>query len=83
MEIDTGDQDVNTGYYELIGLVTHKGLSAKSGHYIGYAKDPKFGWLKYDDDLVSDVTDDDIKKLYGGGLFVGSLYIFHTLTHEN
>jgi len=56
-----------SGYYELMGLVTHKGLSANSGHYIGYVKDVKRGWLKFDDDIVTEVPEDDIKKLYGGG----------------
>ena len=26
---------LDTGFYELKGVVTHKGLSADSGHYIG------------------------------------------------
>jgi len=56
-----------TGFYELVGLVTHKGLSANSGHYIGYAKDAKRGWIKYDDEVVTEVSPDEVKKLYGGG----------------
>lgn len=28
----------NTGLYELVGIVTHKGASANSGHYIGFVK---------------------------------------------
>jgi ubiquitin carboxyl-terminal hydrolase 14 len=68
MEVDSdiADGDLETGMYELVGLVTHKGLSANSGHYIGYAKH-KQGWVKFDDDVVSPATADDITKLYGGG----------------
>ncbi|ETO34143.1 ubiquitin specific protease 14-like isoform 1 [Reticulomyxa filosa] len=65
MDVDPSSNE--SGYYELIGLVTHKGLSANSGHYIGYVKDPKRGWLKFDDEVVTEVSADDIKKLYGGG----------------
>lgn len=65
MELDDGLDE--SGFYELIGLITHKGLSANSGHYIGYSKDTKRGWLKFDDDVVTEVKEDDIKKLYGGG----------------
>jgi len=73
MEIDEKEEEkvdlskLESGYYELIGLITHKGLGANSGHYIGYAKDSKRGWIKYDDDVVSSVKDDEIKTLYGGG----------------
>merc|ERR1719461_2824013 len=30
-----------TGWYRIVGLVTHKGQSAASGHYIGYAREPQ------------------------------------------
>jgi len=59
-----------TGYYELCGIVTHKGRSANSGHYIGYALDSaRNKWMKYDDDEVTEIKADDIKQLYGGGDF--------------
>lgn len=57
-----------TGEYELVGVVTHKGRGANSGHYIGYGKDPKTGkWMKYDDDVVTEIKKEDIQSLYGGG----------------
>ena len=36
-----------TGLYELIGIVTHKGAEADSGHYIGFVKKSAFYPVKY------------------------------------
>jgi len=59
-----------TGEYELVGVVTHKGRGANSGHYIGYSKNLKTNrWMKFDDDDVTEVKDEDIVALYGGGDF--------------
>lgn len=58
-----------TGLYSLHSIVTHKGRSADSGHYIGWvrqADNPNF-WWKYDDDEVSEVDTDEIMRLKGGG----------------
>lgn len=57
----------STGWYELCGVVTHKGKTADSGHYIGWVKESDDRWIKYDDDQVTQVSEDDIKKLSGGG----------------
>ncbi|KZT50946.1 cysteine proteinase [Calocera cornea HHB12733] len=72
-----------TGLYELVALVTHKGASADSGHYIGWVRKdavnkPTGGsvddqeterdvWYKFDDDKVSTVDKDKITQLDGGG----------------
>ncbi|BEI82925.1 hypothetical protein CcaverHIS002_0307930 [Cutaneotrichosporon cavernicola] len=64
----------SSGMYELCAMVTHKGASADSGHYIGWAR--KEGgfvpsgeeeWYKFDDDKVSEVTADKITSMDGGG----------------
>ena len=57
------------GRYELIGLITHQGRSADSGHYIGWARSEKDlnKWHKFDDQNVTPVTEDEIKQLAGGG----------------
>jgi ubiquitin carboxyl-terminal hydrolase 14 len=58
----------NQGQYELVSVITHIGRSADSGHYISWTKDSDHGfWWKYDDDKVSLVTEEEIKKLDGGG----------------
>jgi len=77
----TDDEEIKlskpTGYYRIVGLVTHKGQSANSGHYIGYAREPavkacgsKKGqparWLKFDDEYTSEVDDAHMQQLYGG-----------------
>mmetsp|Transcript_57324 Transcript_57324/g.51611 ORF Transcript_57324/g.51611 Transcript_57324/m.51611 type:complete len:241 (-) Transcript_57324:90-812(-) len=90
---DNNDNDIEiddkmelfSGYYELCGIVTHKGRSANSGHYIGYAKDKKRNkWLKYDDEDVTEIKSDDIKQLYGGGDFqMGVLVIYRRMEIED
>eukprot|EP01083_Nonionella_stella_P076193 207487_1 len=76
--MDVDEEDVNranneneqffTGYYELCAIVTHKGRSANSGHYIGYSKDSaRNKWLKYDDEDVTEIKPEEVKQLYGGG----------------
>eukprot|EP01084_Bolivina_argentea_P093442 168054_1 len=69
MDIDNDNNEILfTGFYELCGIITHKGRSANSGHYIGYSKDSaRNKWLKYDDEDVTEINIDDIKQLYGGG----------------
>jgi ubiquitin carboxyl-terminal hydrolase 14 len=38
-----------------------------AGHYISWVKKGSNEWLKYDDDKVSIVKDEDIQRLDGGG----------------
>ena len=58
---------LDTGNYHLIGVVSHKGRSADSGHYVGWVHKQDDDWLKYDDDIVTKVSTEDIMKLRGGG----------------
>uniref|UniRef100_A0A7S1CA16 ubiquitinyl hydrolase 1 n=1 Tax=Bicosoecida sp. CB-2014 TaxID=1486930 RepID=A0A7S1CA16_9STRA len=55
------------GYYELAGVVTHKGRSADSGHYMGWVRQKGDDWLCFDDDEVSQCKTEDIAVLKGGG----------------
>lgn len=57
------------GEYELMGVVTHKGRSADSGHYIGWVRQAPESdyWWKYDDDVVTEITTPEILNLKGGG----------------
>jgi len=57
----------STAWYELCGVITHKGRSADSGHYVSWVKQNDNRWMCFDDDKVSEVTENDIKKLQGGG----------------
>ncbi len=72
-----------SGQYELVAVLTHVGRGANSGHYIGWSKqETSDNWCtcssyvffyilyyigKFDDDKVSQVSQEDITKLEGGG----------------
>lgn len=67
---DTGSfsKDKETGLYELFGIVTHKGRSADSGHYMAYVRQSNSNsWWLFDDDKVSETTSEEVLKLKGGG----------------
>lgn len=63
--------------YELCALVTHKGASADSGHYIGWTRKDdgnevpvppeEHSWYCFDDDKVSIVDTNRVLNLNGGG----------------
>ncbi|XP_055919410.1 ubiquitin carboxyl-terminal hydrolase 14 [Eupeodes corollae] len=57
----------NSGYYTLQAVLTHKGRSSSSGHYVGWVRQGSDTWMKFDDDVVSAVTTEDILRLSGGG----------------
>ncbi|KAF5301645.1 hypothetical protein FQA39_LY10692 [Lamprigera yunnana] len=65
IENDVGSN--NSGYYTLQAVLTHKGRSSSSGHYVGWIRHAKDNWYKCDDDTVSPVPTEDILKLSGGG----------------
>lgn len=56
----------NSGFYELRAVLTHKGRSSASGHYVAWIKKEE-QWFKCDDDLVEPVDSEEIMRLSGGG----------------
>ncbi|KAI0560098.1 Ubiquitinyl hydrolase 1 [Gracilaria domingensis] len=56
-----------SGNYELCAVLTHQGRAADAGHYVAWVKDAGSKWYKFDDDKVSIQTEEDVKKLSGGG----------------
>lgn len=63
-----GDRGSNSsGYYCLQAVLTHKGRSSNSGHYVGWVRQKGDTWLMCDDDEVSPVHEEDVLKLSGGG----------------
>jgi ubiquitin carboxyl-terminal hydrolase 14 len=58
-----------TGCYELHSVVTHKGRSADSGHYMGYVRQGSSNqwWCFNDEKVLTDVTTADVLLLCGGG----------------
>jgi len=57
----------NSGYYELQAILTHKGRSSNSGHYVAWVKHKTDTWIECNDDDVRPVHVDDVMKLSGGG----------------
>ncbi|KAE9418193.1 hypothetical protein Angca_009008 [Angiostrongylus cantonensis] len=57
----------NSGFYELKAVITHKGRSSNSGHYVAWVRMDEDKWAMCDDDHVTSVTSDQILKLSGGG----------------
>nr|CCA15091.1 ubiquitin carboxylterminal hydrolase putative [Albugo laibachii Nc14] len=55
------------GNYELFAILTHKGRSADSGHYMAWVHHEGDNWFCYDDEDVSPCKTEDIQKLKGGG----------------
>ncbi|KAF1996151.1 cysteine proteinase [Amniculicola lignicola CBS 123094] len=79
-----------TGLYELRGIITHQGASADSGHYTSFvkkegAKDSVTGkrkpedgkWWWFNDDKVSEVEEDRIETLSGGGQSHSALILLY------
>ena len=73
------DQGSNSsGYYDLIGVLTHKGRSSNSGHYVGWSKHPSTQqWYMFDDDTVVKSSEEDILKLSGGGDWHTAYVLFY------
>ena len=46
----------NSGYYTLQAVLTHKGRSSNSGHYVGWVRSKGDTWLKCDDDEVRELS---------------------------
>lgn len=56
-----------TGKYELIGVLTHKGRSADSGHYVSWVKQEDGQWIQFDDDKMIPRKEEEVAGLSGGG----------------
>ncbi|XP_043955559.1 ubiquitin carboxyl-terminal hydrolase 47 isoform X2 [Gambusia affinis] len=62
--IDVEDESLLT--FELFSVMVHSG-SAAGGHYYAYIKSFSDGqWYSFNDQHVSKITQDDIRKTYGG-----------------
>ncbi|KAK0595599.1 hypothetical protein LWI29_008224 [Acer saccharum] len=64
---DPGKDTHLTGVYDLVAVLTHKGRSADSGHYVAWVKQESGKWIEYDDDNPIPQREEDITKLSGGG----------------
>lgn len=57
----------NSGYYDLVAVLTHQGRSSNTGHYVAWVRKKEDAWVKFDDDKVSEVTSEEVLRLSGGG----------------
>ena len=57
----------NSGYYDLIAVLTHQGRSINSGHYVAWVRQGEEKWNKLDDDKIDPVDPATVLKLSGGG----------------
>ena len=51
-----------THSYELYGMIVHHGYNASSGHYYTLVRNLEQGWVKFDDDKVTNVDESQVKK---------------------
>lgn len=67
------------GLYELEAIVTHQGMSADSGHYQCFTRNRNKpnSWWRFNDDRVSEVADDRIAQLAGGGASDSALILLY------
>jgi ubiquitin carboxyl-terminal hydrolase 14 len=66
--MEEGEKETQmTGVYDLVAVLTHKGRSADSGHYVGWVKQENGKWIEFDDDNPKPRLQDDITRLSGGG----------------
>lgn len=59
-------EGLETGMYEITGVVTHLGNSIESGHYMAWVKENDEEWTKYDDDTVYQQPSEKVLQLRGG-----------------
>eukprot|EP00252_Welwitschia_mirabilis_P002521 TRINITY_DN12487_c0_g1_i1.p1 TRINITY_DN12487_c0_g1~~TRINITY_DN12487_c0_g1_i1.p1 ORF type:complete len:485 (+),score=105.98 TRINITY_DN12487_c0_g1_i1:247-1701(+) len=64
---DSSTQECLTGLYDLVAVLTHKGRSADSGHYVAWVKQENGKWIEFDDENPIPQREEDITKLSGGG----------------
>ncbi|EPY43318.1 ubiquitin carboxyl-terminal hydrolase 14 [Angomonas deanei] len=67
-----------SGYYELCGVISHKGRSADGGHYVYWGKKAN-RWLIYDDEHVAEVSEEDVLRLRG----IGEAHIAYVLLYRS
>ena len=58
---------VFAGRYELVAVLTHKGRSADSGHYVSWTRQDDNSWIQFDDEDMIPRKEEEIVELSGGG----------------
>lgn len=55
------------GRYDLTAVLTHKGRSADSGHYVAWVRQPDGTWVQFDDEQLIVRKQEEVLALSGGG----------------
>ena len=74
-----------TGYYDLKAVLTHKGRSADSGHYVAWVKRKANDWVLFDDKDVRPATDQEVLSLCGkagGDAHIAYLLLYSSVTPQ-
>jgi ubiquitin carboxyl-terminal hydrolase 14 len=50
-----------------VAVLTHKGRSADSGHYVGWTRQEDGAWVQFDDEEMIPRKQDEVLALSGGG----------------
>ncbi|XWS48046.1 hypothetical protein CRYUN_Cryun13aG0038900 [Craigia yunnanensis] len=69
-----------TGIYDLVAVLTHKGRSADSGHYVAWVKQESGKWIEFDDDNPILQREEDIVKLSGGDWHMAYICMYKART---
>lgn len=75
----TNPANSQTGVYNLQAVVTHLGMSADSGHYQCFTRNPDRpnSWWRFNDESVTEVDDNRILQLAGGGASDSALILLY------
>jgi len=74
-----------TGFYDLRAILTHKGRSADSGHYVAWVKRKPNDWVLFDDKEVRPANDQEILSLCGkagGDAHIAYLLLYTSVTPD-
>ncbi|CAD8102562.1 unnamed protein product [Paramecium primaurelia] len=66
-----------TGNYQLIGVLTHTGREADSGHYMAWVHHSGDNWILYDDEKTFEKKIEQIMELRGGGDWHMGYYLLY------
>ncbi len=78
---ETQSHFCTTGKYTLAAVLTHKGRSADSGHYVAWVKQADGLWVLFDDDNLIPQKEEDVMALSGGGDWhMAYLLLYHAVT---
>jgi ubiquitin carboxyl-terminal hydrolase 14 len=64
-ELNTKAND--TGVYELVAILTHKGPSSDGGHYVAYCQHKGDIWCCFDDEQVTECSGEQLLRKVNGG----------------